>query len=272
MALSPSIAVDSQSHCQIFYSAECAATPQIRSGVFAGLRPSSSTDLLGWAQASCQRRGWERRGESRARCFNVWMERAEVIRNAVASCVQSQPDRLLVPASAPTTFGRTAVKRMLPGPAAASQGPEQAVITRHAQIVEPRTATCSSSVRPLQLIPPGWRWVASALPQVDAAPRRASNHGQSDQRHRGLCLSSDLRCPRPSMLRRDPPPPSRPGKAVTREGHPPAPRPRRHRRGGARRGRTSRVDRRSIGHPCRSWRRPTCLNGRQEGEAVVEAA
>ncbi|APD47967.1 hypothetical protein KQ302_05190 [Synechococcus sp. CS-602] len=80
---------------QIFYLEQSAAATPQSGPVFAGFRPFQLDDLLGWAQASCQRRGWDAEGIE-STVLNVWMERAEVIRQWQWRLRQEPADRLLV--------------------------------------------------------------------------------------------------------------------------------------------------------------------------------
>lgn len=63
--------------------------------VFTGLRPFQLDGLLGWAQDVACRRGWDRE-RIQATVLEVWMERAEAIRQWQLRLQEEPPGYLLV--------------------------------------------------------------------------------------------------------------------------------------------------------------------------------
>lgn len=80
---------------QIFYLEQSAGSAPTSGPLFAGFRPFQLDDLLGWALASSQGRGWDPDG-IQSTVLHVWMERAEVIRQWQLRLRQEPADRLLV--------------------------------------------------------------------------------------------------------------------------------------------------------------------------------
>jgi len=64
---------------------------------FGGFRPFQLDDLLSWAQDIARGRKWDREATQRT-VMDVWMERAEVIRQWQARLREEPSDRLLVAA------------------------------------------------------------------------------------------------------------------------------------------------------------------------------
>ncbi|MEB3316896.1 MAG: hypothetical protein VKO39_01955 [Cyanobacteriota bacterium] len=65
--------------------------------VFGGFRPFQLDDVLSWAQEIARGRKWDRDAIQRT-VMDVWMERAEVIRQWQARLREEPSDRLLVAA------------------------------------------------------------------------------------------------------------------------------------------------------------------------------
>ncbi len=63
--------------------------------VFTGLRPFQLDGLMGWAQESARSRGWDLE-RIQATVMDVWLERAEAIRQWQLRLQQEPADRLLV--------------------------------------------------------------------------------------------------------------------------------------------------------------------------------
>ncbi|MCT0199547.1 hypothetical protein KQ313_07640 [Synechococcus sp. CS-1325] len=80
---------------QMFYLQQSTESAQEPGPLFAGFRPFQLDDLLGWAYAASRQRGWDPEGIQRT-VLNVWMERAEVIRQWQIRLRQEPSSRLLV--------------------------------------------------------------------------------------------------------------------------------------------------------------------------------
>jgi hypothetical protein len=97
---------------QMFYL-EQSAGPECPSGpVFGGFRPFQLDDLLGWAQDSARQRGWDPEG-IHATVLNVWMERADVIRQWQQRLREEPRDRVLVAGLGTRDDWRRRCERML---------------------------------------------------------------------------------------------------------------------------------------------------------------
>ncbi len=82
---------------QMFYIEQSGEAAAASGPVFAGFRPFQLDDLLHWAQASARRRGWDADGIE-STVLQVWMERAEVIRQWQRRLKEEPADRLMVAA------------------------------------------------------------------------------------------------------------------------------------------------------------------------------
>lgn len=80
---------------QLFYLEQSGGASAQSGPVFAGFRPFRLDDLLGWALGSARQRGWDPEGIERT-VLDVWMERAEVIRQWQERLRQEPADRLVV--------------------------------------------------------------------------------------------------------------------------------------------------------------------------------
>jgi len=80
---------------QMFYLQQSGGGGQESGPLFAGFRPFQLDDLLGWAHASSKQRGWDPECIQRT-VLNVWMERAEVIRQWQIRLRQEPSPRVLV--------------------------------------------------------------------------------------------------------------------------------------------------------------------------------
>nr|WP_311133890.1 hypothetical protein [Synechococcus sp. CS-1329] len=80
---------------QLFYLEQSGVSQEPIGPVFAGFRPFQLDDLLGWALASARQRGWEAQ-LIETTVLQVWMERAEVIRQWQLRLKAEPSDRLVV--------------------------------------------------------------------------------------------------------------------------------------------------------------------------------
>lgn len=69
--------------------------PEVAGPVYGGFRPFQLDDLLAWAQAMAQGRGWDLESIQRT-VVDEWMERAEVIRQWQLRLREEPQGRLLV--------------------------------------------------------------------------------------------------------------------------------------------------------------------------------
>jgi hypothetical protein len=97
---------------QMFYLEQTSSASGHSGPVFAGFRPFQLDDLLGWALASSQQRGWDPEGIQRT-VLNVWMERAEVIRQWQLRLREEPSDRLIVAGLGTRDDWRHRCERML---------------------------------------------------------------------------------------------------------------------------------------------------------------
>ena len=82
---------------QLFYLEQRSGTDHAAGPVFAGFRPFQLDDLLGWAVEAARCRRWD--GEAIQRTvLDVWIDRADVIRQWQARLRLEPSDRLLVAA------------------------------------------------------------------------------------------------------------------------------------------------------------------------------
>jgi hypothetical protein len=82
---------------QLFYLEQRSDSAPGNGPVFAGFRPFQLDDLLGWAADTARARQWDRDQIERT-VLDVWMERADVIRQWQMRLRLEPSDRLLVAA------------------------------------------------------------------------------------------------------------------------------------------------------------------------------
>ncbi|MEB3265147.1 MAG: hypothetical protein VKN13_00865 [Cyanobacteriota bacterium] len=80
---------------QLFYLEQRSQAAEASGPAFAGFRPCQLDDLLSWATATAQGRGWDR-GAIERTVIDGWLDRAEVIRQWQLRLRQEPGDRLLV--------------------------------------------------------------------------------------------------------------------------------------------------------------------------------